>query len=81
MKLFTAFMLMGLSAAPALAHPNHHSHRHNHCHLHQRTHVFHCHKHSPHGNHHGDLHHKRTKSKYRHRHGRYIVPFLHIEIN
>lgn len=87
MKLFAALMLLGLSATPALAHPNHHGHKHNHCHLHQKKHIFHCHKHGVNSNHHGDLHHTRSKPKYRHgryivpRHGRYIVPFLHIEIN
>tara|TARA_B100001063_G_scaffold238813_1_gene261475 strand:+ start:1037 stop:1291 length:255 start_codon:yes stop_codon:yes gene_type:complete len=84
MKLFAAFMLMGLSATPALAHSNnnHHHHngsgKHNHCHLHQYDHIFHCHKHGKNSNHHGDLHHTRSRRRYR---SSYLVPFFHIEIN
>ena len=54
MKLFPAFLLLGLIGAPAMAHGNHHSsHKHNHCHKHSGR-VHHCHKHG--GNHHGRYH-------------------------
>jgi len=89
MKLFPAFLLLGLIGSPAMAHKNHHSHhKHNHCHIHTDRAIHHCHKHS--GNHHG-LRHYHDGHNYKNHHNHkphrnrrdtyYVVPWLHININ
>jgi len=89
MKLFPAFLLLGLIGSPAMAHSNHHSPRkHSHCHIHTDKAIHHCHKHG--GNHHGrhhyyDGHYYRKPHNHKpHRNRRnhyYVVPWLHIDIN
>ena len=81
MKLFPAFVLLGLIGAPVMAHGNHYSHhKHSHCHIHTKKAIHHCHPHT--GNHHARWHgSKKHHHKKGHRRSYYVVPWLHININ